>query len=88
MMTRIRNALAAGAMGACALAVPVMTPAQAAQVDAPSVTENVKPCKHGKCHRHRHHRQNPERIPGGILNDDLNDNRRPGGSGGSGGIIN
>ncbi|MBB4920477.1 hypothetical protein ACFY19_14620 [Streptosporangium saharense] len=78
-MNRISNALAAGAIGAFALAAPVMTPAQASASD---VTE-LKPCKHGKCH-HGHHNESPSHIPGGILNDDLTDDRMPGG--GAGGI--
>lgn len=76
-MNRISNALAAGAIGAFALAAPVMTPAQASTSD---VTE-LKPCKHGKCHHHGHHHESPSHVPGGILNDDLTDDRVPGGAG-------
>ncbi|MEV4382055.1 hypothetical protein [Streptosporangium sp. NPDC049644] len=95
-MTKVRNALAAGAMTASALLAPMMTPAPSAVADtaasnaSPTLGSAQKPCR-----EHRH----PERCRArrghhgdhGIIGGDgvgigggISDNRAPGNRGGAG----
>ncbi|MEV7907886.1 hypothetical protein [Streptomyces anulatus] len=92
-MINIRNALAAGAMGASALVVPMTMPAQLAHagtvagvtLSTPALTAALKPCRHGKCHSRHPTSPGPG---GGLLDDGISDNRVPGGGGGGSGIDN
>lgn len=92
-MTKVRNALAAGAMTASALLAPMMTPAPSAVADtaasnaSPTLGSAQQPCREHRhperCRARRGHHDFIGRDGVGI-GGGISDNRAPGNRGGAG----